>query len=152
MKNSTSTNKNTQDYIDEFGLTIMHVLGDDEGSQFSYSIGLFKTYEHPEIIIIGLKQNLAHTLINNMAHDIKGGKVFTPLKYDADIIDGFRCYFIEVEKSNYNNYVGQATQYYNGDGFPLLQCIYPTVKGIYPWEDEWPESIKDLQPILWPLK
>lgn len=152
MENSILTNKTTQEYIDEFGLTIIHILGDDEGPQFSYSIGLFKSYGHPEIIIIGLKQQLAHKLINNIANDIKRGIKYEPFEYSADILNGFECYFVEVEKSNYNNYVGQATQYYKGDGFPLLQCIYPTVKGSYPWEDEWPESIKDLQPILGPLK
>jgi hypothetical protein len=101
--------------------------------------------------LIVITQQVAHTLINNMAYDIKAGKTFSPYKYDADILDNFDCYLTEVEKSNYDNYVGQAQRYYNGDAFRLLQCIYPTVKGIFPWEDEWPESIKDLQPILGPI-
>jgi len=138
--------------IEEYGLQVLYVMEDDKGPGFSYSIGLFKTYGHPEIIMIGLKPELAHTLINNMAYDIKEGKVFTPLKYEAGILTNFNCYLIEVEKSNYDEYVGQAQQYYNGDEFPLLQCVYPTVKGIYPWADEWPESIKDLQPLLGPIK
>ena len=145
---SVELNQEVQDNIDKFGLNVRHVLAEDDLPPFSYSIGLFKSYGHPEIIMIGLKQQLAHILINNMAADIKNGKVFTPFKYEADILDDFNCYIIEVEKSNYDAHVGGAQQYYKGDGFPLLQCIYPTVKGIYPWEDEWPESMKDLQPIL----
>jgi hypothetical protein len=32
--------------------------------------------------------------------------------------------------------------------FLINQCVYPTVKGVYPWQDEWPKGIRDLQPIL----
>ena len=143
--------KGVQNNIDKFGLNVRHVLEEGDLPPFAYSIGLFKSYGHPEIIMIGLKQQLAHTLINNMAYDIKEGKAFAPFIFEPDILDDFKCYFIDVEKSNYDGYVGGAQRYYDGDGFPLLQCIYPTVKGIYPWEDEWPEEIKNLQPILGPL-
>ena len=148
---SAELDKEVQDNIDKFGLNVRHVFSNDNLPPFSYSIGLFRSYGHPEIIMIGLKQELAHTLINNMAYDIKEGKTFAPFKFEADILDDFDCYFIDVDKSNYDEYVGGAQRYYDGDGFPLLQCIYPTVKGIYPWEDEWPEEIKNLQPILGPL-
>jgi hypothetical protein len=151
MKDQAEIDRKLQDDIEEFGLQVMYVMEDDHGPDFSYSIGLFESYRHPEIIIVGLKQQLAHILINNMANDIKEGKVYVPLSYEADILDNFNCYIIEVEKLNYDNYVGQAQRYYEGDGFPLLQCIYPTVKGIYPWEDKWPESIKNLQAILGPI-
>jgi len=141
-------NEKLENDIRQYGLQVLHILEDETGPPFSYSVGLFKTYGHPEIIMVGLKQQLAHTLINNMAHDIKEGKIFVPLTFEADILDNFDCYIVEVEKEHYDNYVGQAQNYYDGDDFPLIQCIYPTVKGIYPWEDEWPENIKDLQPIL----
>ena len=141
-----------QENINLYGLQVQHVLEDEAGPAFSYSVGLFKSYGHPEIIMVGLKQQLAHTLINNMAHDIKEGKVFAPLTFAEDILDDFDCFIVEVDKVNYDNYVGQAQNYYGNDDFPLIQCIYPTVKGIYPWEDEWPEGIKDLQPILGAIK
>ena len=141
-----------QENIDIYGLQVQHVLEDESGPGFSYSVGLFETYRHPEIIMLGLKQQLAHTLINDMANDIKEGKVFAPFTFAQDILDDFDCYIIEVDKVNYDSYVGQAQNYYGNDNFPLIQCIYPTVKGIYPWEDEWPEEIKDLQPILGPIK
>ena len=144
--------QDVQDNIDKFGLTVRYVFSTTgDLPSFSYSIGLFKSYGHPEIIMIGLKEQLGHTLINNMAFDIKKGGIFTPFIYQPDILDDFNCYFIEVAKGNYDEYVGGCQRYYAGDEFPLLQCIYPTVKGIYPWEDEWPEDIKNLQPILGPL-
>lgn len=65
--------KKLLDDIDEFGWHVLKVLEDDNGPGFCYSVGLFKTFGHPEIIIVGLKLDLAHTLINNIGHDIKNG-------------------------------------------------------------------------------
>src|ERR1700743_139402 len=138
--------------IDKYGLTVRYVFDNKQNFQFSYSIGLYKAYRHPEIIMIGLKQELMHVVINNLADDIKNGKRYEAYSLSPDVLDGFECYFIEVDKSNYDAYVGVDLWLYDGDDFPLLQCIYPTVKGIYPWEKEWPENIKNLQPILGDLK
>jgi len=44
--------------------------------------------------------------------------------------------------------VGYARRFYEGDNFKLLQCVYPTKKNIYPWQDDWPEEISNLQPVL----
>ncbi|MDB5128379.1 DUF4262 domain-containing protein [Mucilaginibacter sp.] len=137
-----------EDDIRQYGLQVLHILEDESGPGFSYSIGLFKTYGHAEIIMVGLKQDLMHILINDMAEEIKKGKTYSPFEFEADILDDFDCYIIDVDKPYYYSYARQAQNYYGGDDFPLIQCIYPTVKGIYPWEDEWPENIKDLQPIL----
>lgn len=65
------------DDIREYGHHVMLVGDSDEVPAFAYSIGLFETYVHPEIIILGLRSDLAHLLLNNMAHDIKNGKTFT---------------------------------------------------------------------------
>lgn len=134
--------------IEKYGLHVIHVLEDDKGPGFSYSIGLYKNYNHPEIIIIGLKQELTHSIINDIGVDIKDNKKYLPSNYYEGLIEGFECYFVEVDKANYYEYMGYANWYYKGHNYPVLQCIYPTTKGIYPWQNEWPESIKDLQPIL----
>ena len=57
--------------IKNHGLHIVHVFGDEENPRFSYTVGLFENYLHPEIIILGLKRELAQVLLNNMAYDIK---------------------------------------------------------------------------------
>jgi hypothetical protein len=140
--------KRVSNDIRQHGLHVIHVLADEIGPRFSYSIGLFESYKHPEIIIVGLKQELSHTLINSIAENIKNGISYLPFNYYPDILNDFECYFTDVSLENYDSYVGQAQRYYNSDDFPLLQCIYPTVKGFFPWDADWPEGIKDLQPIL----
>lgn len=126
--------------VKKYGFSITHVLGDEEYPDFSYSIGLFESYLHPEIIIIGLDHDLSHTLINNMAHDIKNGKAFTAKEFHEDVLDDFLCYFDEVPKSHYKDHVGWAVWFYEGTDFPLLQCVCPTVEGKFPWNKDFPED------------
>ena len=134
--------------IEQYGLHIIHILGEKELPPYSFSIGLFKSYNHPEIIFIGMDQQLSHSLINNIASDIKNGEKFEANKYYPDIIERFDCYFVDVNKLNYKEYLGYANWYYEGYDYPVVQCIYPTTNGIYPWQSEWPENIKNLQPVL----
>jgi hypothetical protein len=130
------------DDIREFGQHVLAVAEDDEGPGFIYSIGLFENYAHPEIIIIGLRQELAHLLINNIAFDIKEGKTFTPGEFHEGVLDDFLCYFAAVHPEHYRDFVGWARWYYGGDDFPLVQCIYPTTNGVFPWEKDFPENSK----------
>ena len=140
--------KKISDDIRDYGWHVIKVLEDESAPGFGYSIGLFETFKHPEIIIVGLKLDLIHLLINNIGEDIKNGLTLVPFSFNSDIIDNFECYISEVKKSHYDKYVGQAQAYYDSDEFPLLQCIYPTLKGVYPWQSDWPEDIKNLQPVL----
>ena len=128
--------------IKDYGLHVLHVFEDDDHPRFSYSVGLFETYLHPEIIIIGLKFELAHTLINNMAYEIKNGKNFTVGEFHEGVLDNYLCYFGEVPKSEYSEYVGWALWFYEGDNFRLTQCVYPTVSGKFAWEKDFPEDAR----------
>jgi len=153
MAHNETNNEDQQLFedIEKYGLHVLHILAEEDYPPFSYSVGLYKTYNHPEIIVVGLKQELAHIIINNIAEDIKNGIKYDSFSWSDNILEHHKCLFIPVDKLNYKEYVGYDRWYYKGDDFPLLQCIYPTTKGIYPWEDTWPDSIKKLQPLLGPI-
>lgn len=138
--------------IEEFGLQVIHVLEDETGPSFSYSIGLFHNYQHPEIILVGLRQELAHSILYNFGSDIKEGNIYKEGKYYSDILDGYECLLVKVDQKFYDAYLGQAIDFYSSNDFPVIQCIYPTLKGAYPWEEKWPEDIKYLQPLLGEVK
>jgi hypothetical protein len=50
--------------IEQVGWHVVMIPEDDEGPSFAYSIGLFQTFGHPEIIICGLGLDLMHQMIN----------------------------------------------------------------------------------------
>ena len=146
-KEATGYKKQLSD-IKEYGLHVLHVLEGEKGPTFSYSVGLFHNYQHPEIIMIGLKRDLAHILINNIGYDVKHGKAYKSGHFYDNILDNYECLMVEMDAKYYDEYLGQAIRFYKNNDFPVLQCLYPTVEGNYPWEEEWPEDIKDLQPLV----
>lgn len=145
MDNKKLSNK---ELIEKYGCTVIHVINTENDSEpeFSYSIGLFERFGQPEIIIIGLKQELRHILINNICEDYKEERRLKINQLNDDIIENFGCMVVEVEKHFYKEYLGQALHYYGNNIFPVLQIVYPTLKGFFPWQKEFPKEIK--QPIL----
>ena len=136
------------DNIEKYGCHIIHVLAVDNLPNFSYSIGLFETYQKPEIIIIGLKQNIQQVLLNNIAYDYKEGRVLESGKMHGDILDDYECLLLDVEKKHYDEYVGQAIDYYKEKKFPLIQIIWPTPSNMYPFDKDAPDGFKKWQPVL----
>ena len=113
------------DDIDKYGCHILHVMEDDENPRFTYSIGIQKTTKKPDLIITGLKNEIAQWMINEYNSRIKNGEVFEPSKYYEGFLDGFDVTFIEVSKQHYKEYFGWGCWYNKGDDFKMLQMVYP---------------------------
>ena len=60
--------KRIQTDIGKYGCHIIQVMEDADHPQFSYTIGFYEKFNHPEVIIIGLKNELSKILLNNMAY------------------------------------------------------------------------------------
>jgi hypothetical protein len=80
-----------------------HVMEEGDYPRFSYSIGVEKTSGQPEIIVTGLKQELAHWIINEYNNRIKNDEVFMPGKFYGGFLEGLEVTFKEVQKNHYLN-------------------------------------------------
>lgn len=148
MSDYEDFNKKLTDSIAEHGWHVIKVMEDGPSPEFCFSVGLYKTFGHPEIIIIGLDMDLAHELINLMGDEISAGGSFTAGEFYEDIIEDYACYMLAVEEEYYEDWIGTAIGFYGAKNFPVLQCVYPNMDRIYPWQPEWPEEMDDLQPLL----
>jgi hypothetical protein len=135
--------------IGEYGCHILHVMEDGDHPRFSYSIGIEKTSRQPEIIVTGLKQELAHWIINEYNSRIKKGEIFMPDKFYEGFLDGFKVTFKKVQKTYYDEYFGWAKWLYGGDGFSAVQLIYPSTSGAWPWDNNAPEDFIRFVPKLY---
>src|SRR5215510_9894417 len=96
------------DNIEKYGCHLALLEADNYLPAFVYSIGLFKKFEHPEIICFGLKTEVMSSILNHARDLIKNGKKFIPNKSYSEFLEGYDIQFIEVDKDYYQNYVGYA--------------------------------------------
>lgn len=134
--------------IDKFNCHVTSVFDPrGEALSFTYSTGLFKTLDVPELIIVGLSSELAHSIVNNYRDRVKAGEKFELNEFYSDFLDGFDITFHEVSESNKNEFMLSSVWFYDC-GFNAIQLVFPTTDGVWPWESEASDSFKELQPSL----
>lgn len=130
------------------GCHIVLVEANDYLPAFAYSIGLFQTYQHPEIICFGLAPEVLKKLITDAHQLIKQGKKLIPGYLFPDFLKGYQTQTLKVNPAYYPDYFGLAQQFYNNRNFPALQLVWPDKQNKFPWETGFNTDLKFLQPLL----
>jgi hypothetical protein len=122
----------------------------DADPPFSFSVGLFGNYGHPELIIFGQRSDDACILINLIRDRAAAGHRFADGEIADDILlDGYKLCFWNVPLLVYPKYLGTAIWFYRKSGpFPCLQIIWPDLNRRFPWEAECIPEVKADQPLL----
>lgn len=139
--------------VKKYGHHVALLEADNYLPAFAYTIGLFQTYGHPEIICFGLSVSNMHALLNHAAELAKekslSSEIILSNKPYADIIEKYEVMFLEVQKAHYADYLGYANWFYKGQqNFPVLQLIWPDQEGLFPWMDKFEQRLQFRQPLL----
>lgn len=134
--------------IKEFGLQVLMIRSYGYLPSFAYSIGLYETYGHPEIICIGLKNATAHQIINDAAEQIKNGEKFKHGDISNEIFENGKAGFLSVDPRNIDDYFGTAINYYGHSDFPAIQLVWTDRNDKFPWEEDFEDDFKYIQPLL----
>ncbi|MCW3463036.1 DUF4262 domain-containing protein [Chitinophaga nivalis] len=137
------------DDVAQYGCHLALLPADNYLPAFAYSIGLYKTFGHPELICFGLSTNVMAAILNHARDLIKNGeRLHTDTLYDG-FLTGYNIRFLEVDKAHYADYVGYGGWFYDGSfDFPLLQVIWPDKQHHFPWDKDFNPDWKFKQPLL----
>jgi hypothetical protein len=135
--------------IEKHGWSVMNVQDSSGKPGWSYTIGLFETYGHPEVIICGMEVDNRQRILNWIGNNAQKKNPFIADQEHDWVLDGYKCWSKPVEKKWYSHLIGFARWFYgyDNDKFPCLQAIYPDNAGTYPWQEE--SSYSDEQPLLY---
>ena len=131
-----------------YGWTVILVAEGDNLPGWGYSIGLYRTFKHPEVITFGLPKELTRDVVNCVGDDVKSGKQYSSGNRYPNLLEGALCIFQVVEKIWYKPFLGQAISFYDGEEFPVLQCIWPDKEQNYPWDWNFNHDWRWAQPLL----
>ncbi|MEF3083613.1 DUF4262 domain-containing protein [Luteimonas sp. SMYT11W] len=136
------------DDIANFGWHCVNIHPEGEHVGYAFTVGLFKTYGHPELIIFGLSAKVAHQMLSIAADAAKSGAPIDLTKPTDALLNDYMCCFVEVPLSQYYEHVGFCRWYYHGNGFPLYQVVWPSLDGMYPWHDHASSNFQAAQPVI----
>lgn len=136
------------DDVERIGWHMIGVPEDEKGPDFVYSIGLFHSFKHAEIIVVGMELKLMFWMVNEIGSWAKSGKRVGHGDVRDGLLDGYSCTFRTVGKQRYRDYFGYAKWFYRNDHFPVLQCVWPDKAGRWPWDPDFNPHWKCKQPVL----
>jgi hypothetical protein len=134
--------------ITEFGWWVGLIGADADEPTFGYTIGLWETLKHPEIIIFGLKLDTMHGVLNACGDLVRKGARFEDGGQTADVLEGYDVRFRHLAAKDYARYLGYACRHYGGDWFPAVQCLWPDQHGKFPGEPGVADFMASAQPVL----
>lgn len=107
----------------------------EDGSPFTYTIGLQATFDHPEIMIFGLGNDVAHGILTDCVDLIKRGSRFHPNEEHSGVIGGdYTVVFKKVLDEHLPEYFGVASRYYGITPFSALIMFWPNKEHHFPWD------------------
>jgi Domain of unknown function (DUF4262) len=132
--------------IAKFGWHSLNILDQGDKPGWRFTIGLYQTWQHPELIVFGLKRDVVHSVLSIVANGLAEGRRIDLSRPTDELLENGSCVFVEVPKACYREHVGFARWYYQGDAFPLYQIVWPSREGYFPWQPKASES--HWQPVL----
>ncbi len=121
---------------------------DGEGPAFAYTLGLFHSFGHAEVLVMGLPLEAAHKVLNLIGNKVKAGRRYTFGQESAGLLEGQWLTFRIIKPENYDEMLGRAVRFYGGQGFPALQCFWPDASGGFPWQEGFDEEWSGQQWLL----
>lgn len=121
-------NEKVRSDIEQYGWSV--VASEMHGTLYMHTLGLQESFEHPELEVVGLPEELAETFLNELARWVKGGVKFEERETITELVENFEFVFVT---NPFDPYGEPCT---NGN----LRLIWPDAQKRYPWDIDCEES------------
>ena len=115
---------------------------------FSYTIGLLRSFNYSELMVIGLAPTTAHGMFTTAANAARAGRPLALEQPSEGLVEGYPCVFVKVPEIAYGEYVLSASWFYEGNAFPLYQIVWPSKEGRFPWHPSAGAQFRAEQPVV----
>jgi hypothetical protein len=134
--------------VAQWGVHVVSGLSTAFDGSYAFSVGLFRTFDHPEVALFGREPALLERAVRRIAERVRAGERLDSRDVADGVLDGRAVTFRRIVPRHYATYLGYAVWFHDGPRFPALQGVWSDPAGRYPWERWFPREERDLQPIL----
>ncbi len=82
--------------VENVGWHVIAIEEDDEGPGFAYIIGLHHSFDHPEVIVFGLRTESLFQIINTIGESVRDGAKFESDHESDDVLNDGRIVSLET--------------------------------------------------------
>jgi hypothetical protein len=142
----------------EHGCQIIGIEPDHLFSDYSFSVGLYLNFLHPEILFMGVSMDACAKAINRLCAEADGGEMLRAGDLRVDLFDEARFVrFVPVPQERYFDYLGTACWFYRSllfkppvgeHKFPVLQGVWPDPEGHYPDDPRCMSEVRKAQTLV----
>jgi hypothetical protein len=135
--------------VKEYGFHIVWINSEGLQPDYGFTIGLEYSYEHPEIILMGLPIGAGKNIINKLGAEIKNGQRF--IESDDYIKISSQKFMVKkMDISNYGDYLGYFIWFYRSLKIPptVMQLFWPDESDKFPWDKGFNKKFLTSQPLL----
>jgi Domain of unknown function (DUF4262) len=129
-----------------------HVVSvfDAGGTQpdFSYSIGIADSAGAPDALVIGLGHKLGHAIINRYCRRAMAGERFARGVRHEGFLDDFPVLLEPLRPDRHAEYTLGCARYYRERPYSVVQIVWPSTRGAWPWQKGASDWLVANQPLL----
>lgn len=115
---------------------------------FGFTIGLTRTFGHPEAFIIGLPPQLMFQILENVAKAVAGGHRFEPGERTELLLEQLSCGLRPVDAAWHGVFLEPLSMFYGAEPLQVLQVVWPDRQGKLPGDDGFDPAFLARQPQL----
>jgi Domain of unknown function (DUF4262) len=102
----------------------------------------------PEAIVMGVRTTLGCHMINEYNRQLREGVRFKRGTLYDGFIDGFQVYLEPARSNLLGEYTLGCERYYRDAPFSVVQIVWPSPQGVWPWQKSASGWFKTNQPML----
>jgi hypothetical protein len=136
------------DDIEKNGVQLFFDEDEESGSSRAFTLGLWHLRQRPEVVALGLPEDLAVQVLELVIDDVEDGVVYEAGQKHEGIVHGYPVWFGKVRKEQAAALLPELASVYGDVDVPVLQLVYPDKQGRWPWDADVREGFRDSQPVL----
>lgn len=141
------------------GCSVLSFKSSPTACEFSYSVGLYLNFLHPEILLMGLHPATAHGIICRIRDAASEGEFLAADAVRCDLFaDGRAVRFRPVPQERYLDYLGRNCNLYfslflrgaalDDFKFPVLQGVWSDKEGRFPDDPDCDPGFKAIHTLV----
>lgn len=134
--------------VAQSGFHVAVVSDEREPAAHAYSVGLFRSWDHPELAIFGLAPEDLRSAIGGLGERVRHGERFDHDDVAEGVLDDRAIAFRRIVPRHCGTFLGHAVWYHGGTRFPALQAVWADAEGRFPWDRWFPRELRNAQPVL----